>query len=393
VIFSAGLRGFGIMEEPVHIVYVVYNGEECSIPFYDYDKPLFSWLKAGGKGSWDSGAGKFFFKKPLTGEELTSVFSGKTLVEIGKDSPASLRVSGFFKDTWERPLVPSSKTVAANNAAFQDTWERRLEMELQARKYSLRTVKMYKYFIRDFFRFTESSPDTQSKPGLKAYIAHLGTRGYAASSMNLAISAVKFLYSQVYGDKKNPVGPVKRPRKDSRLPPVLSKPEVRKIIEAAGNIKHRLLLIIVYSAGLRVSEATTLKVEDIDCQRKLILIKHSKGRKDRCTPLSDNAAALLHEYLLYAPGKWLFPGQNIDSHLSIRSAQKIFEHAALKSGIPHPVSIHSLRHSFATHLLESGTDIRYIQELLGHNSIKTTQRYTHVALRGPLNIRSPLDTP
>jgi site-specific recombinase XerD len=324
---------------------------------------------------------------------MASVFSGKALIEIGKDSPASLRVSGFFKDPWERPLVPSDKMVAANDAGFQDTWERRLEMELQARKYSLRTVKMYKYFIRDFFRFTGDSPASQSKSGLKAYIAYLGTRGYAASSMNLAISAVKFLYSQVYGGRKNPVDPVKRPRKDSRLPPVLSKSEVRKIIEAAGNIKHRLLLMTVYSAGLRVSEATALKMEDIDFQRKLIFIKHSKGRKDRCTPLSDNVAALLCEYLRYAPGKWLFPGQNIDSHLSVRTAQKIFEHAVLKAGIARPVSIHSLRHSFATHLLEGGTDIRYIQELLGHNSVKTTQRYTHVALHGPLSIRSPLDTP
>jgi site-specific recombinase XerD len=383
------------MEEPVRIVYMVYDGQECSIPFYDYDRPLFLRLRAGEKGLWDSGAGKFLLKKPLTREEMASVFSGKALVEIGKDSPVSLRVSGFFKEPWERPFGSSGKTAAVNNAAFQlqHSWEPRLEAELQARKYSFRTVKMYKYFIRDFFRFTGVSPDTQSKPNLKAYIAYLGTRGYAASSMNLAISAVKFFYSQVFGGGKNPAGFVKRPKKDSRLPPVLSKPEIRKIVGAADNIKHRLLLMIVYSAGLRVSEAVALKMEDIDFQRKLILIKQGKGRKDRCVPLSDNVAALLREYLLYAPGKWLFPGQNIDSHLSIRAAQKIFEHAALKAGISRPISIHSLRHSFATHLLESGTDIRYIQELLGHNSVKTTQRYTHVALHGPLNIRSPLDTP
>jgi site-specific recombinase XerD len=379
------------MEEPVRIVYMVYNGGGCSIPFYDYDKPLFLRLRAGGRGFWDSPSGAFVLEKPLAREEAAAVFSGKALVEIGGDSPASLRVSGFFGDVWERPLVPPDKKAPAGGCG--DAWERPLETELQARKYSLRTGKMYRYFIRDFLRFAGGPPAAQSGACLKAYIAHLGARGYAASSMNLAISAVKFFYSHVYGDGENPAGLVKRPKKDGRLPPVLSKPEVRKIIGAAGNIKHRLLLTIVYSAGLRVSEAAALKMADIDFQRKLILVRQGKGRKDRCAPLAGNAAALLGEYLLYAPGKWLFPGQDIESHLSVRSAQKIFEHAALKAGIPRPVSIHSLRHSFATHLLESGTDIRYIQELLGHSSVKTTQRYTHVALRGPLGIRSPLDTP
>jgi site-specific recombinase XerD len=253
---------------------------------------------------------------------------------------------------------------------------------------------MYKYFVRDFFRFTAGSPADQSESGLKAYIAHLGKRGYAASSMNLAISAATFFYNYVYGNRANQILNIKRPKKDNRLPPVLAKSEVRKIIDSASNIKHRLLLTLLYSAGLRVSEAVILEAADIDFKRKLILVRQGKGRKDRCTPLADNAATLLRAYIpLQASGKWLFPGQNPGSHITIRTAQKIFEHATLKAGLTRNVSVHSLRHSFATHLLESGTDIRYIQELLGHNSVKTTQRYTHVALREALIIRSPLDTP
>lgn len=377
----------------MRIVYAVYNGGKSSIPFYDDDRPLFARLKASGKGFWDPGAGKYFLKTPLTGEERASIFSGKALVEIGKDSPASLRVSGFFKKPWERPPVPQGKGRQTPDTVFQP-WERRFETELQARKYSPRTIKMYKHFVRDFFRFTADSPADQNGSGLKSYIAYLGTRGYAASSMNLAISAAAFFYAHVYDDGANPIPAVKRPRKDSRLPSVLAKPEVRKIIDSASNSKHRLLLTLLYSAGLRVSEAVTLKRADIDFNRKLILVKQSKGRKDRCAPLADNAAALLRSYIpLQAPAKWLFPGQNPDSHIAVRTAQKIFEHAALKAGLTGDVSVHSLRHSFATHLLESGTDIRYIQELLGHNSVKTTQRYTHVALREALSIRSPLDTP
>jgi site-specific recombinase XerD len=212
--------------------------------------------------------------------------------------------------------------------------------------------------------------------------------------MNLAISAVTFFYAHVEQSPHSTSG-VKRPQKDHRLPAVLDKGEVRKIIESAANVKHRLLLTLLYSAGLRVSEAVTLRMTDIDFKRKLIMVRQGKGRKDRCTPLADGAAALLREYdaLQGGHGKWLFPGRNAGDHITIRTTQKIFEQALSRTGIICEASVHSLRHSFATHLLENGTDIRYIQELLGHNSVKTTQRYTHVALREAFIIRSPLDTP
>jgi len=151
--------------------------------------------------------------------------------------------------------------------------------------------------------------------------------------------------------------------------------------------------VLVYSAGLRVSEAVALKKEHIDLSRKVIYVRYGKGRKDRCTLLSEKVALLMTEYCaLYNIENWLFPGQSAARHLSIRSAQYIFDKAARKAGIEKEASIHSLRHTFATHLLEGGTDIRYIQTLLGHANLRTTERYTHVARRNVLSLQSPLDT-
>jgi site-specific recombinase XerD len=215
--------------------------------------------------------------------------------------------------------------------------------------------------------------------------------GYSAAAMNLAISAVKFFFRNVLDN--NSVREQRRPRQDKKLPTVFSKEEIKKILDMENNHKHRLLLMLVYSSGLRVSEAVILKREDIDFSRKVVYIKAGKGRKDRCTILSEKVALFLGEYCdIYGIQTWLFPGQPINRHLSIRSAQHIFEKAALRAGITKSTSIHGLRHTFATHLLESGTDIRYIQTLLGHSSLRTTERYTHVARHNVLSIQSPLDS-
>jgi site-specific recombinase XerD len=164
-------------------------------------------------------------------------------------------------------------------------------------------------------------------------------------------------------------------------------------MEAEKNPKHRLLLTLAYSSGLRVSEVVALKKEHIDLSRKVIYIKLGKGRKDRSALLAGKAIPFILDYYKYFNiDKWVFPGQIADRPLTIRTAQKVFHKAIKRAKIQKDISIHSLRHSFATHLLEDGIDIRYIQELLGHTSIRTTERYTHVAKRQVLNILSPLDT-
>jgi site-specific recombinase XerD len=378
----------------MRIVYVLYDGKETFIPFYDYDEALFLALATRRLGYWDSYLKVYRLKERIGADVAASVFSGRTLVEAGPEP--LLKVSGFFRAHWERGQEPERiEAPPVPDAVSDDSLMRLFETELRARKYSPRTIKTYLHFVRDFFRVSANFPVEQAKTALKAYIARLESQGYAASSMNLAISAITFFYAHAGGQRSLSWNGVKRPKKDHRLPSVLDKGEVRQIIESAANIKQRLLLTLLYSAGLRVSEAVTLKMTDIDFRRKLIVVRQSKGRKDRCTPLADGAAVLLREYdaLQDGQGKWLFPGQNTGEHITIRTAQKIFEQALLRAGVPREASVHSLRHSFATHLLENGTDIRYIQELLGHNSVKTTQRYTHVALRDALIIRSPLDTP
>jgi site-specific recombinase XerD len=275
---------------------------------------------------------------------------------------------------------------------FSAIWQKKLEIELRSRKYSPRTMASYIYYNRAFCRKILKKPEDIDADDVKAYLAYLDEiLDLSTSSMNLAISAIKFFYYNVL--KKDIVREQCRPRHDKRLPLVLSRSEIKNLLECEKNPKHRLLLMLAYSSGLRVSEVVALKREHIDLQRKTMLVHLGKGRKDRYTLLSDRAAAFLKDYcMVYAIDGWLFKGQSASHHLSVRSAQSIFEKALKNARIQKSASIHSLRHTFATHLLENGTDIKYIQTLLGHASLRTTERYAHVARRYLLRIQSPLDS-
>ena len=180
----------------------------------------------------------------------------------------------------------------------------------------------------------------------------------SASTLNIAINALKFYFGEVL--KRRFACSIRRPKKDKKLPVVLSQEEISVILSSVKNIKHRLILMLIYSAGLRVGEVVKLRTEDVDVRRKLIRIRGGKGRKDRYTILSDVALKTLREYVeKYKPKKWLFPGQRKDWHINTRTVQKLFENACKKAGITKDVTVHSLRHSFATHLLESGVYLRY----------------------------------
>ena len=205
------------------------------------------------------------------------------------------------------------------------------------------------------------------------------------------ISAIKFYFEKIlqretkkyYFDIPN--------RKESKLPVVLSKKEVLKIINCTDNLKHKTILSVTYSGGLRLSEVVNLKISDIDSERMLINIRGGKGKKDRITILADETLDLLRNYFrAYKPKFWLFEGEN-ESNYSTKSVQKIFKNSLRKSGINRSASVHTLRHSFATHLLEQGEDLRKIQNLLGHKSIQTTEIYTHVTSKAIQGIRNPLD--
>jgi integrase/recombinase XerD len=188
------------------------------------------------------------------------------------------------------------------------------------------------------------------------------------------------------------VDKIHRPKRSKVLPNVLSKEEIKLILNAHSNIKHKMMLSLIYSCGLRCGELLALKPVHIDSKRNLVMLKNAKGKKDRITPLSPKILEMLREYFkVYQPTAYLFEGQKAGTSYDARSLQQVIKQAVQKAGISKPVTLHWLRHSYATHLLESGTDLRYIQELLGHNSSKTTEIYTHVSTKSLQQIKSPFD--
>lgn len=218
----------------------------------------------------------------------------------------------------------------------------------------------------------------------------LDTKKARTSTQNQVINAIKFYYEKVRKGQRK-VYALERPLKETKLPKVLSAEEVAAILKSATNLKHKTMLWLIYSAGLRRSELINLKIDDIDSKRMVINIKAAKGKKDRITMLSERILELLRKYFKeYRPRVWLFEGMPGEPY-SASSLQKVFMAALRKSGVRKEASLHTLRHSFATHLLETGTDLRYIQSLLGHNSSKTTEIYTHVTTRAFNKIKSPLD--
>ncbi len=207
---------------------------------------------------------------------------------------------------------------------------------------------------------------------------------------NQSINAIKFYYERILGGQRKAYY-IDRPRREKTLPTVLSEEEIIQILLSVENIKHKAILMTIYSAGLRISEAIHLKIKDIDSKRMQIRVEQGKGKKDRYTLLSVKTLKILRKYFSeYKPKIWLFEGQG-GKQYATRSIQNILKMATARTDIKKHVTVHTLRHSFATHLLENGTDLRYIQNLLGHESSRTTEIYTHITTKGFDQIKSPLD--
>lgn len=251
--------------------------------------------------------------------------------------------------------------------------------KLELRKYADNTVKTYVHQFECFINhYNDIEPKRITENEIREYLKLLVQKGRSNSYINQAVNSIKFYYEAVMG-MPNRFYAIERPRKQKQLPKVLSKQEVKGLIDATNNIKHRCIVSLLYSAGLRRSELLNLKIEDIDGKRMLITVKGAKGNKDRMTVLSPILLDELRTYFKeYRPQTFLFEGTK-NKPYSASSVLKLIANAAKKAGIQKKVTPHMLRHSFATHLLEDGTDIRHIQLLLGHNSTKTTEIYTHVA--------------
>jgi site-specific recombinase XerD len=264
----------------------------------------------------------------------------------------------------------------------------RFDNELRLRGYSPKTRRTYAGHVR---RYLLSSRTRVCARSARAYLIDLVRRGVSRPYHNTAVSALRLLVrlEDPTGDNG---GDLPRPKHERTLPTVLSAAEVRAVLDATSNPKHRTMLMLLYSSGLRLAELLRLRIADVQFERGLIHVRRGKGRKDRYTLLADVAAATLRDYIkLFLPRDLLFPGARPDRPVSARSVQKVLSNSARRAGLPRRVTPHTLRHSFATHLLEAGTDLRYIQELLGHKSPSTTQIYTHVSQRELCRIRSPLD--
>jgi len=293
------------------------------------------------------------------------------------------------------------------------------ERELRLRNYSPRTISSYLTYLKEYLNFikiTDKRPDVEA---IKDFLLKKHEEKYSPQTINLALNAIKFFYKNIAGDPFRIE--IKCAKKSLKLPVVLSKNEISRMLEVVRNQKHRLLLSLAYGAGLRVSEVVKLKINDLDFERGIIRVCGTKGGKSRITVLPDKLREELKGFIEKNDsekiascidcgsenGDWsnndlngggvggchlnnyVFPS-NRGGRLATRTAQKVFFHALEKSGLNKQASFHSLRHSFATHLLENGTDIRYVQSLLGHQSIKTTQIYTHVSESALVGIESPL---
>ncbi|MBI2579359.1 MAG: tyrosine-type recombinase/integrase [Candidatus Aenigmarchaeota archaeon] len=262
----------------------------------------------------------------------------------------------------------------------------RLRKELGVRGFSSRTADAYAYHTKKFLEFAKKPVKEISKDDVKDYVRRLLAEKKDPASVNLAISSVNFFFREVM--RKPYMALDKRVKEKKKIPEVLTKEEVKRLISAISNPKHRLMLEFLYGCGLRLSELVNLKPGDINTEERLLKVREGKGGKDRFVSVPETV--IKHVTPFMEPEElYLFPGRK--SHIHWKSVQLIVESAARKAGIKKRVTPHTLRHSYATHLLESGTDIRLIQRLLGHSDIKTTQIYTHISKQSIRGVKSPLD--
>ena len=261
---------------------------------------------------------------------------------------------------------------------------------LERRRYSINTIKNYSHHLKNFIKFNQGEFEKIDNQSIIDYFNHLViNKKVSFAYQHMAVNSIKFYVENVLRQKMPNFS--LRPRKDKKLPTILSEDEVIRILKAITNKKHLTVISLIYSAGLRISEAVNLKIKDIDLERAIINIKQAKGKKDRQVPLSNKIRLMIEGYISeFNPKTYLFEGISGNKY-SKRSIQYVFTKACQEANLIKDATVHTLRHSYATHLLEKGTDLRIIQEILGHSSSKTTEIYTHVSTKTIGAIRSPLD--
>ena len=333
------------------------------------------WSKS--NGCWYAKADDFNFQKTYM------AFRGRAWLDysaIGKPKPEIIKIS----QGRSKKQQPS-----AENGELIENFKR----WLMHKRYSDNTISAYTELLSMFAGYMGNRllSETTNEDVVDFVHKVLMAKGYSFTYQNQLVSSLKLFFREVVRSNIE-IEKLERPRREQKLPNVLSKQEVGLIIKAHSNVKHRTMLCLVYACGLRRSEALNIRPTDIDRKRNMLTIRNAKGRKDRVVPISDKVIEMLEEYYkLYKPKVWLFEGQVEGQQYNEQSLQSVFKQALAKSKVKKPVTLHWLRHSYATHLLEAGTDLRYIQVLLGHKSSKTTEIYTHVSSQSLQKIKSPFD--
>ena len=298
-----------------------------------------------------------------------------------------------LKSPSQHDIPPPSTPVEGQKEVIKKSGEMEDFMKwMQQKRYSKNTIKTYIGLLRVFFDFYKDKEATEiSHKDIERFNEeYILGQGYSRVFQNQLISALKLYYMRYHNRQLN-IMDLERPRRARKLPEVLSKDEVVELLTVIRNQKHKFLLSLIYSCGLRIGEALNLLLTDLDATRKLMHVRHAKGAKDRYIPLSDRTLEKLREYTrTYRPQKFVFEGRSGQSYTQ-SSARQVLQRALAQTNIRKRVTLHTLRHSYATHLLENGTDLRYIQELLGHANPKTTMLYTHVSTSGLQKIRNPFD--
>jgi integrase/recombinase XerD len=310
------------------------------------------------------------------------------------DTEENRKKCGLPSKSQSLPVIHTSKTalvkIGMNNAQEMQKFLQHLTLKA----YSSSTIRTYRNEFAQLLHLLKDMPVQELEPHhLQRYLLYCMEHGLKENSVHSRMNALKFYYEQVL-HKDKMFFDIPRPKKPLQLPKVLNEDELAGMFKALPNLKHKAILFTVYSAGLRVSEVVNLKIKHVDSKRMQLFIENAKGKKDRYVALSPVLLDILRAYIKQykpAPKEYLFESEQTGEPYPTRTVQKIFQLAKEKAGIKKEAGIHVLRHSFATHLLEKGTDIRYIKELLGHFDIKTTERYLHVRKEQLVNIVSPLD--
>lgn len=346
---------------------------------FAFNQPIINQLKATTNAKWSATMRCWYiFEDKFNLHHFFESFNGLAFVEysaLSGEKPKENKPKIIIIKSEKRVVLPKG---------YQE--------KLEQRRYSPSTIKIYiAYFIDFITNFPDRDLMKIEKEEINAYILGLiRKKNISLSQQNQRINAIKFYYEKVL-DFSPEMYKIDRPRKARVLPSVISETELVSILKTLENIKHKTIIATIYSAGLRRGELIKLRKQDVDFDKMLLFIRGAKGKKDRITVLAETTARVMHEYLKKEkPNYWMFEGVNRKQY-SATSISKILKHAVLKAGINKRVTPHVLRHSFATHLLEQGVDIRYIQTLLGHESSKTTEIYTHVSKKSLAKIKSPLD--